>query len=224
MVSGIAGLIMGVNPHFTAPEIKGRIMEAVDPLPSLSDKIATGGRVNLTAALTPAAYDFIPVQAGWNHVSVPFALKSGFDTAQIFAGVNSSGHSVLKYVDDLTGWTALTSSDSIVPLQGYWVFSDNYIAVPIRFESPVFGSSRSIAAGWTSIGGWNNVDISANETLNTLGNIWSYLFGYDAQTQRYDEVIIRGGSGNQSDSRPVIPYRGYWLYCFANGTYEIPLH
>ncbi|MFH0967426.1 MAG: hypothetical protein V1862_07065, partial [Methanobacteriota archaeon] len=214
----------GAYPDLTATELKSRIMETVDILPSLEGKIVSGGRVNLTAALNPnPQVDSIPVQTGWNHVSVPRHLESGYDTASIFADIHSAGHSVLMYEDDQTGWKTMNSSDPVIPLQGYWVFSENVTTVPVRFATPVIGPVRQVSPGWSSTGGWAVRDVSANETLNSLGEGWSYLFGYNATAQRYDEVIIRGGSGNQSDTRPVKPYQGYWLYCSQNGTYQGPL-
>ena len=221
MVSGMAGLIKGAAPDLTAYEIKQVIIDTVDPIPSLKDKIVSGGRVNLSAALESlSAPDAIPLKAGWNHVSVPRNLASGSDTARIFDGVNSSGHSILMYQNDTAGYRTLNASDPIVLLQGYWLFSENSTIVPVRFEEPVHGSSRNIPAGWSSVGGWADQDISANETFHTLMTNWSYAVGYDADVQQYEEPIIRGGTGNQSDNRTVYPYLGYWLYCSQNGTYQ----
>lgn len=221
MVSGMANLIKGIEPDLTAEEVKQVIMDTTDPLPSLQDRTITGGRVNLSAALKSLKKDdLIPLYPGWNHISVPSRLKEGYDTAQIFASVNSSGHSVLVYVNNSTGYKTLSMNDPVVPLQGYWVYSTSTMAVPVRLSDQIKPFSRDIQAGWSSVGGWMETDVSAKETFHTLMNIWSYVTGYDAVVQQYEKPIIRGGTGNQSDERLIQPYHGYWLYCSQNGTYQ----
>lgn len=221
MVAGITAMLMNTAPDAPVDEIKEIILSTADPVPDLQGRIITGGRVNLTAALLALEKsDAIPLGAGWNHVSVPFRLAPGSDTAAIFTGVNSSGHSVLRYNNDTTGYATLNVTDPVTPLQGYWIFSENATKVPVSFAEPVTGISRDISAGWSSVGGWAAGDQSANETFHTLGTGWSYAVGYDAAVQQYEEPIMRGGTGNQSDTRPIHPYSGYWLYSASNGTYQ----
>ena len=110
-------------------------------------------------------------------------------------------------------------NDLVVPLQGYWIYSTKKAEVPVKYREPITILSREILAGWSSVGGWAEADISANETFHTLSG-WSYATGYNAGLQQYEEPIIRGGTSNQSDTRPVRPYEGYWLYCSQNGTYQ----
>ena len=50
-VSGIAGLILSKNPEFNYIQIKSAILDSVDKIPSVSDKMVTGGRVNALSAL-----------------------------------------------------------------------------------------------------------------------------------------------------------------------------
>lgn len=227
MVAGVATLMSGYSPDATLDMIRAAILNSTDPIPGLQNTTITGGRVNLTAALnkirSPPAPASIPVATGWNYVSVPRYLADGSDTAQIFANINSSGHSVLMYQNDTVGYRTLSSTDSILPLQGYWLYSANVTSVPVTFAEPVVGSSREVPAGWSSIGGWSEQAIPANITLTSLQTNWSYLVGYQASTQQYDDPIIRGGTGNQSDSRSVYPWQGYWLYCTQNGTYQSAL-
>jgi hypothetical protein len=220
MVAGIAGILKGISPDLTAAEIKQVVMDTADPISDMNGKIVSGGRANLSVALASLSKsDAIPIRTGWNHVSVYRNLVEGADTAQIFAGVNSSGHSILMFQNDTAGYRTLNATDPVTPLQGYWVFSDNYTSVPVRYEKHLLGMSRSIPAGWSSVGGWGNSEITARDTFHTLLN-WSYAIGYDAEVQKYEEPIVRNGTGNQSDSRPVQPYQGYWLYCTENGTYQ----
>ena len=194
--------------------------------PNLTENAYLGGTdYSLTngGVLTPKYGNIstaISLLPGWNHVSVPRHLAGGYDTAQIFAGVNSSGRSILMYQDDTAGYRALKSDDPISPLQGYWLFSADATTIAIKFDELVTGSSRVVSAGWSSVGGWADEDVSANDTFHTLMTGWSYAVGFNATVQQYQDPIVRGGTGNQSDSRPIQPYQGYWLYCSQNGTYE----
>lgn len=51
VVSGVAALIVAENPRISVDELKKRLLAAVDPLPGLKGKIATGGRVNAAKAV-----------------------------------------------------------------------------------------------------------------------------------------------------------------------------
>jgi subtilisin family serine protease len=51
MVTGTAALLFGLNPGASVAEIKGAILNTVDPLPSLAGITATGGRLNVKSAL-----------------------------------------------------------------------------------------------------------------------------------------------------------------------------
>jgi thermitase len=50
-VSGMAALLLAQDPTLKAPELRQLIMNSVDRLPTLANKVATGGRVNAYAAL-----------------------------------------------------------------------------------------------------------------------------------------------------------------------------
>ena len=52
-VSGVAGLIVAQYPGITNEEIKARLMNAVDDVPSFHGKMITGGRLNAAKALAP---------------------------------------------------------------------------------------------------------------------------------------------------------------------------
>ncbi|HLB59013.1 MAG TPA: S8 family peptidase, partial [Bdellovibrionota bacterium] len=50
--SGVAALLAAREPNFTGIELKRRLRETVDKLPTLEGKIGTGGRINAFRALT----------------------------------------------------------------------------------------------------------------------------------------------------------------------------
>ncbi len=51
-VSGVAGLILSINPSLSYAEVKNIILNNVDPKPSLSGKTLTGGRLNAFASIS----------------------------------------------------------------------------------------------------------------------------------------------------------------------------
>ncbi len=54
-VAGAAALVYASQPEWSYAEVKARLMETVDPIPSLAGKVATGGRLNVhNAVYTPS--------------------------------------------------------------------------------------------------------------------------------------------------------------------------
>jgi subtilisin family serine protease len=51
LVAGVAALLMSQHPELSHHEILDAILASVDPLPGLSGKVATGGRLNARAAI-----------------------------------------------------------------------------------------------------------------------------------------------------------------------------
>lgn len=51
VVSGVAALILSQNPRMPVDELRSKIVAAVDPLPVLKGKTASGGRINAAKAL-----------------------------------------------------------------------------------------------------------------------------------------------------------------------------
>ncbi len=50
-VAGAAALVLAQNPAFGVSDVRNALLGSVDPLPSLAGKTATGGRLNIDAAL-----------------------------------------------------------------------------------------------------------------------------------------------------------------------------
>jgi subtilisin family serine protease len=63
-VSGVAALLKAQDPNRTTAQIKTAILTTVDVKASLSGKVATGGRLNARAALTPPVRPLAPVALG----------------------------------------------------------------------------------------------------------------------------------------------------------------
>ncbi len=86
-VAGIAALLKSLHPQWGAIELKQRIMETVDPLPSLQGKTVTGGRVNAAAAVgstlidTPLFLDGFE-NGQWNGLWVEDSQNDWFTSTQ----------------------------------------------------------------------------------------------------------------------------------------------
>lgn|SRR5574341_632005 len=52
-VAGVAALVLATNPGMSIDELRARLLSAVDPLPALKGKVATGGRINAAKAVNP---------------------------------------------------------------------------------------------------------------------------------------------------------------------------
>lgn len=168
----------------------------------------------------PPATSTLPLSAGWNFVSVPRPLAPGSDTAAIFASVDTADHSVLRYDTASGAWSALKADDPIRPLEGYWIYSVRNTAVPLTLSttSPQAPPERALKAGWSAIGFSDTKPAAARDALLSLRDRWATLIGFDGENQQYETSVIRGGSGDHSDTREMLPTRGYWLYMTEDGT------
>ncbi|PKL58858.1 MAG: hypothetical protein CVV33_10140 [Methanomicrobiales archaeon HGW-Methanomicrobiales-4] len=225
-VAGVVALLRDAAPGASLQDIRSALLNTTDPIPDLEGKTVTGGRINATAALQalapPPVPDIIPVFPGWNHISVPKRLAAGDDTAAAVFGAltNTSGHSVIRYQNNT--WITVGMNESISPLSSYWL----YTAVPQTLpyiadlnQSGMF--ERPLSAGWNGFGVVGTDLLSAQIRLSPVNDTWTYAVGYNPESQIYEEPIIHGGTGNQSDSRILMPAQGYWVYMTADAEYRV---
>ena len=50
-VAGVAALVLSVNPKLSVGDLRERLLDSVDPLDNLRDKVASGGRLNAARAV-----------------------------------------------------------------------------------------------------------------------------------------------------------------------------
>lgn len=162
----------------------------------------------------------ISLSPGWNFISVPKTLAAGNNTAAIFSGINTSGHSALRY--DAAGgrWVALKATDTVAPLEGIWIYAVEPTTIPLRFspDLPASPAERALSKGWNAVGASGVPSASARDTLLSLGGKWTTLIGFDPARQTFETAVVNGGSGEYADSRQVYSGRGYWLYMTELGT------
>jgi hypothetical protein len=56
-VAGMAALLFSYFPDWTAIDVKARIMDSVDIIPTLEGKNATSGRINVSSGFTLLFYE-----------------------------------------------------------------------------------------------------------------------------------------------------------------------
>lgn len=50
-VAGVAGLVLAAEPNISMKDLRERLLNSIDPLPSLKGKVSTGGRLNAARAV-----------------------------------------------------------------------------------------------------------------------------------------------------------------------------
>lgn len=169
--------------------------------------------ITVTGTGTTYTMTFLP---GWNFFTPPQSLSSGVNTAAIFADVSTNGHSLFTYPNLTSGWTKITKDTRLEPLTGYWIYSRDRIDKKLWLD-PVSGGIKNIEPGWNTIGARGTGPEKAKDAMKSLGQSWQYLVGYDESMQKYDDIIIRGGSGTNSDDQLLKSGHGYWLYATDSG-------
>jgi len=171
----------------------------------------------ITATGTGNRY-ILTLKPGWNFFTPPKSLSQGSDTAAIFASVQTDGHSLFEFSNQATGWRRLNRDSVLHPITGYWIYSRKQEEI-ILWLDPVSGGKKTVEPGWNAIGSPGTGPVRAKDAMKSLEDKWTYLVGYDKGLQRYEEVIIRKGTGVHSDERLLKSGQGYWLY--ATGTGDI---
>jgi len=156
----------------------------------------------------------IELVQGWNFVSVPRRLADDRNTAAIFTGLDSVGHSVWTYNQNDGGWNDLTAEDKILALEGYWVYSSAPFTVPLQFSDDLLQVPpvKDMVTGWNVFGFTGNTPASARDSLLSIRSFWTEVIGWDPATQRFEATIVNGGSNEQADSGMLLPTHSYWVY------------
>lgn len=156
----------------------------------------------------------IELSKGWNFISVPRRLAKGSDTASVFAGIQASGRSIWTFNPFENGWKDLAADDVISPLEGYWIYSDTPVTVPLSYTvdplqvPPV----KELETGWNMVGLSGTYPASARDTFLSIRKTWTEVIGWDAPSQRFEQTIVNGGEGDRADTRELKSYHAYWVY------------
>ncbi len=158
----------------------------------------------------------LTLMPGWNFFTPPKSLSPGSDTAAMFGSIETNGHSIFEFPNQTFGWTKVNRDTILHPVTGYWIYSKNRVDTTLWLD-PVSGGKKSVESGWNAIGSPGTGPVQAKNAMSSLGESWTYLIGYDESMQKYEDVIIRKGSGVHSDDRLLKSGHGYWLYATGSG-------
>ena len=106
--------------------VSGEVMETGEEITVFTEPVSQ--------EVTDYLIGTIELDSGWNFVSIPRRLAKEVNTASIFNGLDSAGHSIWTYNQKDGGWNDLTAEDRILPLEGYWVYSTGSFTVPLSFS------------------------------------------------------------------------------------------
>jgi hypothetical protein len=161
----------------------------------------------------------ISLQKGWNFISTPKRLEVGNNTAMIFSDVDTGGRSIFSYNALSLEWEAIGVDTEIRPLDGYWIYANTSTTVPLIFASGAAQTppTKTLHQGWNAIGAGSLEPATARDTLISVSQQWTQVLGWRRGTQTYNTAIIIGGAGAYSDSRPMYPTEGYWIYMKEGG-------
>jgi len=176
----------------------------------------------ITPTVTPTGVpDFtLTFERGWNHVSIPRALRTGADTGAIFSTVPTDGHSIWRYNTTLQLFERIYPITALHPTDSVWVYSSGHTTIPLYFSLEQGFVERDLFRGWNGFGITTHQGTPARDTLSPVDNYWDYLYGFDPLNQTYEISIVKNGAGSHSDTRLMYPGNGYWLHMNKNSTFE----
>jgi len=162
----------------------------------------------------------ITLSPGWNFMSVPSFPASGKTSGDLFKDINTEGHTIWKFDPIIQDWVAVEKQTNFTPLEGFLLFSNRQITLPLVLENPDNTRELHMSAGWNLIGSPNLTPISAKDALLSLSQNWISLLQYNTSMQSYDPAVIPGANGSHADSRMLSPFSAYWVYMNSGSVYH----
>ena len=218
-----AGVPVYVSTLTHATDVNGQVLNLALNPGSYTVYADTGDYTTNIRSNKETVIVYVPLnlQPGWNFVSVPKRLASGYSTAQqVFGNVDTAGHSIFTY-DTTNGWTAMGTSDVVSPLEGIWIYAAAATELHPAFDTNPrqVPPTKQLAAGWNAIGFSDFTAASANSALTSVEAKWAILIGFDATTQTYEASIINNAPAGDphSEDRQMSCWKGYWLHMTSAG-------
>lgn len=166
--------------------------------------------------ITIGTGSLIEIKPGYNHVSVPRTVTSGFDTVgKLFSTVDRAGVPFAVYGADngMTNWTNVSDDYKVRPLEAIRVYSTGTVEIrPSYIEGDIY--TRNLSQGWEGIGIMAMQPTAANKALASLGEKWDKVLAFNPSTQRWEYPIIRG----VDDDKTMDPTVGYLIQMNSAGT------
>lgn len=149
---------------------------------------------SVTLSVIGVDFKEIPLNKGWNFISVPKYLDSSCDTAgELLGSLETDGISPLGY-DAKTGW--------------YVLKADTAVNTP---------PAKTVYKGWNAVGLSAEKPMTAKSAFSNLD--WVRCMPWDTEQSKWGTVIVNGGSSENSAELKLELGNGHWLYVEADGTY-----
>ncbi|MDD1718454.1 MAG: hypothetical protein LUQ25_00210, partial [Methanoregulaceae archaeon] len=136
------------------------------------------------------------------------------NASMVFGGIDTGGRSIWCYDGESRSFFQMEASDIVMPLEGIWVYSRSNTLLPLAYlDDPIQSPAmKHLPAGWNAIGFSDITPSAARDAFQSVRDEWTIAIGFDASGQRYESSIINGGSSGHSDTLPMYPGHGYWLF------------
>ena len=162
----------------------------------------------------------LTLYTGWNFISIPVNLAPGYNTAGVvFFGVDTASHSLFSYNASTEEWNTLARDDPLSAMESIWIYSREPMRIDLVLSNNQTYTGRDLVTGWNGFGIPGTTIRTAAQGMAPVNTSWAMMIGFDARSQGYEPSIIRGGSGEHSDTRIVEPGKGYWVFMSRNQTY-----
>ena len=173
----------------------------------------------------------IPLQPGWNLVSLPDAPESSavndvFTAAEITTVITRDRTVPGGWaIADREGSVELTGTlTTIVPSKGYWVESTGIVTVTVDVPG-ISAGSLALPPAFRLTAGWNLISVAQPDLSKTTrdadeyfaGLDWARAYGYDSEIKRFVPVLP-DPDRNPDDDANLTVGRGYFVYLNKSGT------
>ncbi|MGB2842385.1 MAG: Ig-like domain-containing protein [Halobacteriota archaeon] len=143
----------------------------------------------------------IPLQAGWNMVSLPIDPTDS-SVSSVFADVEMYGASVYEYT--AAGYNPVTT---VQPKEGYWVYSADSTTIDVTGSS--ITNTIDLQAGWNMVG------LPVTPTDSSVSSVFADVEMYGASVYEYT-------AAGYNPVTTVQPKEGYWVYSADSITITVP--
>jgi hypothetical protein len=220
---GVPGATVHADSHIFTTDSDGQVENITLSPGGYSLYAEKGDYTQFVRSNRQTVIIYLPLnlQPGWNFISVPKKLASGYATAQqLFGSVNTAVHSIFLY-NAATGWAAMGNDTVVAPLDGIWIYSANATELhPVFDVNPrQVPPTKQLAAGWNAIGFSDFTAASANSALTSVEAKWATIIGFDAAAQTYEVSVINNAPDGDphSEKRNLTCWKGYWIYMTGAG-------
>jgi len=161
------------------------------------------GSYSITISASTARQMDLPLQAGWNLVSVPFSNA----TCTVPEGAILA---IYGYNPSTKGYETVPRIESLVPGKAYWIASARNCTITVT-GTPVIPVTAHLKPGWNLIGSTAGRNAFDGIAITPAGS-WAmaFVYGYNPQTKSYVPIT------------ELQPGEGYWGAATQDCTITLP--